>query len=73
MALIYLIFGTVFGLVQLITSMLGALGPMALGILADQLDGYDPAIQTFVLIPVGAALLLGLLRPPAGASPGSTS
>jgi MFS family permease len=61
-------FGTVFGLVQLLTSMMGALGPMALGILFDQLGGYGPAIRTFVLIPVGATLLLGLLRPPAGES-----
>ena len=32
---------------------------------ADRPGGYDPAIQTFLLIPVGATLLLGLLRPPA--------
>jgi sugar phosphate permease len=57
-------FGTVFGMVQLITSMMGALGPVALGILFDQLGGYVPAIRTFLLIPLGAALLLGLLRPP---------
>jgi len=60
-------FGTVFGLVQLITSMMGALGPVALGILFDQLGGYVPAIRTLLLIPVGAALLLGLLRAPAPA------
>ena len=58
-------FGTVFGLVQLLTSLMGALGPVALGILFDQLGGYVPAIQMLLPIPVGAALLLGLLRPPA--------
>jgi len=58
-------FGTVFGMVQLLTSLMGALGPMALGILFDQLGGYVPAIQMLLPIPVCAALLLGLLRPPA--------
>ena len=58
-------FGTVFGMVQLLTSLMGALGPVALGILFDQLGGYVPAIQILLPIPVFAALLLGLLRPPA--------
>jgi MFS family permease len=58
-------FGAVFGMVQLLTSMMGALGPVALGILFDQLGGYPPAIRVLLPIPIGAALLLGLLRPPA--------
>jgi sugar phosphate permease len=58
-------FGTVFGMVQLLTSLMGALGPVAMGILFDQLGGYVPAIWTFLPVPVAAALLLGLLRPPA--------
>ena len=58
-------FGAVFGMVQLLTSMMGALGPVALGILFDQLGGYVPAIRMFLPIPIGAALLLGLLQPPA--------
>jgi MFS family permease len=58
-------FGTVFGMVQLLTSLMGALGPVALGILFDQLGGYQAAISALLPIPVGAALLLGLLQPPA--------
>ncbi len=58
-------FGTIFGMVQLLTSLMGALGPLAVGILFDQLGGYVPAIQMLLPIPVAAALLLGLLRPPA--------
>jgi MFS family permease len=58
-------FGTVFGMVQLLTSVMGALGPVALGILFDQLGGYVPAIRILLPIPIAAALLLGLLRPPA--------
>jgi nitrate/nitrite transporter NarK len=57
-------FGTVFGMVQFLTSMAGALGPMALGVLFEQMGGYVPAIRTFVVIPVWAVLLVGLLRPP---------
>jgi MFS family permease len=58
-------FGTVFGMVQLLTSLMGALGPVALGILFDQMGGYVPAIRMLLPIPVVAALLLGLLQPPA--------
>ena len=58
-------FATVFGMLQFLTTMMGALGPAALGILFERAGGYVPAIRTLVIIPVGAALLLGLLRPPA--------
>lgn len=58
-------FGTVFGMLQFLTTMVGALGPVALGILFERMGGYVPAIWTFVIIPVCAAVLLGLLRPPA--------
>jgi MFS family permease len=57
-------FATVFGMLQFLTAMMGALGPAALGILFDRVGGYVPAIRTLVIVPVGAALLLGLLRPP---------
>jgi cyanate permease len=52
-------------MVQLLTSLMGALGPVALGILFDQMGGYVPAIRMLLPIPVVAALLLGLLQPPA--------
>jgi MFS family permease len=58
-------FATVFGMLQFLTTMVGALGPVALGILFERMGGYVPAIWTFVIIPVCAAALLGLLRPPA--------
>jgi sugar phosphate permease len=58
-------FGTVFGMVQLLTSLMGALGPVAVGVLFDQMGGYVPALRMLLPIPVVAALLLGLLQPPA--------
>jgi cyanate permease len=58
-------FATVFGMLQFLTTMVGALGPVALGILFERMGGYVPAIWTLVIIPVCAAVLLGLLRPPA--------
>jgi MFS family permease len=57
-------FATVFGMLQFVTTMMGALGPAALGILFERVGGYVPAIRTLVIIPIGAGLLLGLLRPP---------
>ena len=58
-------FATVFGMLHFLTTMMGALGPVALGILFVRRGGYIPAIWTFVITPVCAAVLLGLLRPPA--------
>jgi sugar phosphate permease len=56
-------FGRVFGMVQLITSVTGALGPLALGLLFE-IGGYVPAIRGLVVVPLAAALLISLLRPP---------
>ena len=56
-------FGAVFGMLQFFTTMMGALGPAALGILSERMGGYVPAVRTLVIIPVFAAVLLALLRP----------
>ncbi|UCE86725.1 MAG: MFS transporter [Deltaproteobacteria bacterium] len=60
-------FGTAFGLLQLITALCGALGPLALGLLFDALGGYAAGLRILAGIAVFAAAVLWSVRPPAAA------
>jgi sugar phosphate permease len=58
-------FGTAFGMLQLLTQLCGALGPLALGLAFDRLGGYDEALWILAGIAVFAAAVLSRVRPPA--------
>jgi sugar phosphate permease len=57
-------FGTVLGMLQLLTQVAGGLGPFALGSLYDWLGSYDPALFVLAAVACLAALSLSALRPP---------
>jgi MFS family permease len=57
-------FGSVFGLLQLLTQTASGLGPLALGALHAWLGGYRPGLAVLVAIAVGAAVVLYGARPP---------
>jgi sugar phosphate permease len=59
-------FGSVLGTLQLVTQLVGGLGPLGLGLLFRELGGYQPAIRVLVAVALLSALALALLRPPAG-------
>lgn len=56
-------FGTVLGMLMLITQVIGGLGPFTLGLLSQQLGAYPPAIRVLVVLALASALLLTRLRP----------
>jgi MFS family permease len=58
-------FGSVFGLLQLLTQTASGLGPLALGALHALLGGYRPGLVVLVAIAIGAAFVLHGTRPPA--------
>jgi cyanate permease len=57
-------FGSVFGLLQLLTQTASGLGPLALGALHAWLGGYRPGLAVLVAIAVSAAVVLYGARPP---------
>lgn len=58
-------FGTVYGLLQLVTQIAGGLGPLAVGLLHAALGGYAPTWLLLSGLSAFAALALVRLRPPA--------
>jgi MFS family permease len=56
-------FGTVLGMLTLISQVVGGLGPFALGLLSQQFGAYQPAIRMLVVLTLISALLLTRLRP----------
>ncbi len=57
-------FGTVYGLLQLVTQIAAGLGPLVVGLLYDALGGYAPTWLLLSGFSVFAALVLTRLRPP---------
>ncbi len=57
-------FGSVFGLLQLLTQTASGFGPLALGALHAWLGGYRPGLAVLVAIATGAAIVLYGARPP---------
>jgi MFS family permease len=58
-------FGKLFGLLQLVTGSVAALGPGALGMLQVTLGGYQPGLRIVVGIAVVSAWILSRVPPPA--------
>jgi sugar phosphate permease len=56
-------FGTVLGMLTLVSQVVGGLGPFALGLLSQHFGAYQPAIRMLVVLTLVAALLLTRLRP----------
>jgi MFS family permease len=57
-------FGSVFGLLGLVTQIAGGLGPYALGLLYETFDGYGAPLRMLALVAVASALVLLRVRPP---------
>jgi MFS family permease len=57
-------FGTVFGLLQLLTGTIGALGPGALGLFVESIAGYGTALRFLAAIAVASAWVLSRVQPP---------
>ena len=57
-------YGTVFGALNLITGIGGGLGPLAIGLLADGLGGYAPALRTLLVIAPISAVVVWQMRHP---------
>jgi sugar phosphate permease len=57
-------YGTVFGIMNLITGIGGGLGPLTVGALAESLGGYAPALRTLLIIAPLAALAVLRVHPP---------
>jgi len=57
-------YGTVFGIMNLITGIGGGLGPLTVGALAESLGGYSPALRVLLIIAPLAALAVLRVRPP---------
>lgn len=67
-------FGTVLGLLQLLTQTLSGLGPYALGLLYDATGGYPTGMRLLAGIAVLAAVALSRVRPPpTRAAPATTA
>jgi len=60
-------FGTVLGLLQLVTQTLSGLGPYALGLLYDATGGYPTGLRVLAGIALVSALALSRVRPPPAA------
>jgi MFS family permease len=58
-------FGTVYGLILLLTQLAGGLGPLCLGLLYGAFGGYGPGLLGMSLVSLVGALLLTRVRPPA--------
>ena len=58
-------FGTVYGLILLVTQIAGGLGPLCLGLLHGAFGSYGPGLLGMSVVALGAALLLSRVRPPA--------
>lgn len=56
-------FGSVLGMLTLVSQVVGGLGPFALGLLSQHLGAYPPAIRLLVVLTLISALLLTRLRP----------
>jgi MFS family permease len=59
-------YGTVFGVMNLVTGIGGGLGPITLGVLAEFMGGYAPALRVLLFIAPLAALFVLRVRPPHG-------
>ena len=57
-------FGTLFGVLNLISSFGGGLGPLTVGMLAENLGGYPGAIRVLGAIAFFAAFIVSRLQPP---------
>jgi MFS family permease len=57
-------YGTVFGTLNLVTGIGGGLGPLTVGLLAESLGGYAPALRTLLVIAPLAALAVSRVPPP---------
>ncbi len=57
-------YGTVFGALNFATGIGGGLGPLVIGLLAETLGGYSPALLSIMVIPPVSALVVSRLRPP---------
>ncbi len=57
-------YGTVFGALNFATGIGGGLGPLVIGLLAETLGGYAPALLSVMAIPLASALVVSRLRPP---------
>ena len=57
-------FGTVLGLLQLLTQTTSGLGPVALGLLHAAFGAYPPGLWVLACVALGAAAVLSRVRPP---------
>jgi MFS family permease len=57
-------YGTVFGALNFVTGIGGGLGPLTIGLLADSLGGYGPALRVLLVIAPFSAILVARMRAP---------
>ena len=57
-------FGSVLGLLNLITQVMGGLGPVMLGLMHSELGGYGPALRVLAVLAFMAAAVIWQVRPP---------
>jgi len=62
-------FGSVLGLLNLITQVMGGLGPVTLGVLHDRLGSYESALGLLAGVALAAAVVVWQVRPPPAAVP----
>ena len=62
-------FGSVLGLLNLITQVMGGLGPVTLGVLHAELGGYDAALRLLAGLAFAASVVVWQVRPPPGVAP----
>lgn len=57
-------YGRVFGALNFVTGIGGGLGPLAIGLLAEGLGGYAPALRILLVIAPVSALVVSRMKPP---------
>ncbi len=58
-------YGTVFGALNFVTGIGGGLGPLVIGLMAEQLGGYPPALRSLMIVAPVSALVVWRMQPSA--------